>query len=60
MQILKYFREVKSEALRVSWPKRNEVLMSIGLVLVVAVLTGLFFFIVDSVIYKFISFLLGI
>ncbi len=46
----KFIREVRAEAVRVTWPSRGETLRMTGLVLLMSVLAGLFFFLVDQVV----------
>jgi preprotein translocase subunit SecE len=43
----KFFREVRTEAARVTWPGRRETLVTTGLVLAMAAITAIFFFAVD-------------
>jgi preprotein translocase subunit SecE len=44
---VKFIREVRLEASRVTWPSRRETLVTTGLVLAMAGLAALFFFAVD-------------
>jgi preprotein translocase subunit SecE len=44
---VKFIREVRVEAGRVTWPGRRETLVTTGLVLAMATLAALFFFAVD-------------
>jgi preprotein translocase subunit SecE len=44
---VRFFREVRIEAGRVTWPGRRETLVTTGLVLAMAALTAIFFFAVD-------------
>jgi preprotein translocase subunit SecE len=44
---VKFFREVRIEAGRVTWPSRRETLVTTALVLAMAALTAAFFFAVD-------------
>ncbi len=44
---VRFFREVRAEAGRVTWPSRKETLVTTGLVLAMAALTAAFFFAVD-------------
>ncbi len=46
----KFVRDVRAEAARVTWPSRRETGMTTLLVVVMAVLTALFFLAVDYVI----------
>jgi preprotein translocase subunit SecE len=44
---VKYLQEVKSEVARVRWPTRKETLVTTGMVLSMAVMAAVFFFLVD-------------
>lgn len=46
----KFFREVRSEVAKVTWPSRRETLVTTGLVFAMAAVTAVFFFVVDQVI----------
>ncbi len=48
--VLKFAREVRTEASRVSWPSGKETVQLTGLVLAMVVATSLFFLAVDGVI----------
>ncbi|WP_298225551.1 preprotein translocase subunit SecE [Acidocella sp.] len=48
--MLKFAREVRTEASRVSWPSGKETVQLTGLVLAMVVATSLFFLAVDGVI----------
>ena len=56
----KFAREVKQEAVRVSWPSRKETLTSTLIVLAITAFSSLFFVAVDSVIALLIQLILGI
>ena len=43
----KFVREVRAEAARVTWPGRKETLVTTGLVLAMATITAIFFFVID-------------
>jgi preprotein translocase subunit SecE len=47
---LKFAREVRQEVAKVSWPSRNEVLISTAMVLVLVMLASLFFLAADQII----------
>jgi len=47
---LRFMREVRSEATKVTWPSRKETLVTTGLVVAMATLAAIFFLIVDQVI----------
>jgi preprotein translocase subunit SecE len=44
---VKFAREVRAEAAKVTWPSRKETLVTTGLVLLMSVITAIFFFGVD-------------
>ena len=46
----KFFREVRSEVAKVTWPSRKETLVTTGLVLAMAALATIFFFVADQII----------
>ena len=46
----KFIREVRAEMARVTWPSRRETLVTTGLVLAMAALTTVYFFVTDQVI----------
>ena len=47
---LQFIQQVRSEVSKVVWPNRREVLLTTGMVFVLATLTAIFFFIVDLII----------
>jgi preprotein translocase subunit SecE len=44
----KFIREVRSEVARVVWPTRKETMISTAMVLVLGLLAGLFFMLIDG------------
>ena len=46
----KFFREVRSEVSKVTWPSRRETLVTTGLVFALSALAAIFFFVADQVI----------
>ena len=44
---LQFLQQVRAEVSKVVWPTRREVLLTTGLVFVMATLTAIFFFFVD-------------
>jgi preprotein translocase subunit SecE len=46
----KFVREVRAEIARVTWPSRRETLITTGLVLGMAALATVFFFVADQII----------
>ena len=47
---LQFIQQVRAEVSKVVWPTRREVLLTTGMVFVMAALTAIFFFIVDLII----------
>ncbi len=47
---LQFIQQVRSEVSKVVWPNRREVLLTTGMVFVLATLTAIFFFLVDLII----------
>ena len=46
----KFFREVRTEVTKVTWPSRKETLVTTGLVFLMAFLAAVFFFVAAQVI----------
>lgn len=46
---LQFFRQVKQEVKKVTWPSRKEVMQSLVMVIVLVALAATFFFVVDQV-----------
>ncbi len=44
----KFLREVRAEMVKVTWPSRKETLITTGLVLAMAALAAIFFFVADQ------------
>lgn len=47
---LKFLREVRQEVSKVSWPSRNETLISTVMVLILALAASIFFLVADNII----------
>ena len=47
---VKFFREVRAEVGKVTWPSRKETLVTTGLVFALSGLAAVFFFVADQVI----------
>ena len=58
--IVQYFREVRQEALKVTWPTRRETAISTAMVVVMVLLAAIFFFVVDEVLAVATRFLLSL
>ena len=59
VRIVDFTKEVKVEATRITWPNQKETAMAAIMVFVFAALFGLFFLLVDAVVYRLINFILG-
>ena len=57
---LKFGREVRTEAGRVTWPSRKETLITTGLVFALSAVAAVFFFVTDQIIGIGVRFLFGI
>ena len=57
---LKYLQEVRQEVNKVTWPSRNEVLISTLMVLVLVALASVFFLAADQVISWLVQLMLSI
>ncbi|HEV7275044.1 MAG TPA: preprotein translocase subunit SecE [Devosiaceae bacterium] len=57
---LKFMREVRQEVSKVTWPSRNETLISTVMVLVFVMLASLFFLAADQVISWLVQLMLSI
>ena len=58
--VAQFFREVRQETSKVTWPTRRETAISTGMVFLMVVLAAIFFFAVDQIIATAIRFLLGL
>ncbi|MFH0812830.1 MAG: preprotein translocase subunit SecE [Pseudomonadota bacterium] len=47
-KVIQFFREVKTELKKVTWPPRKDTIASTSVVLVIVLLIALFLFIVDQ------------
>lgn len=56
---LKFIQEVRSEVAKVVWPTRREVVLTTIMVFIMAVVTAIFFFLVDLLIRTGLSGVLG-
>ena len=59
MNPLQFVQQVRAEVAKVVWPTRREVLLTTGMVFVMAALTAIFFSIVDLIIREGLKFALG-
>lgn len=56
----KFFREVRAEVSRVTWPSRKETMVTTGLVLGMVALAAMFFFFVDQIVGLAVRVLFGV
>jgi len=57
---IEFFRQVRQEANKVTWPTRKETLVTGAMVFVMVALTGTFFLVVDQILSLAIRLLLGV
>ena len=55
---IKFFREVRAEARKITWPSRRETWITTVMVMIMVVVAGLFFLVVDEVLSRTIEFVL--
>ena len=58
--IVQFFREVRQEASKVTWPTRRETTISTGMVLLMVVVAALFFLLVDYLLAMGVKLFLGL
>lgn len=56
----KFFREVRQEVSKVTWPTRKETWTSTVMVLILVVISALFFWVVDGTISLIVRYILGL
>ena len=57
---IQFFRQVRQEVKKVTWPTRKEVMQVTTIVLIIVTLATAFFFVVDVVLAAAVKFILGI
>ena len=57
---IEFFRQVRQEANKVTWPTRKETLVTGAMVFVMVMITGLFFLVVDQALSFAVRMLLGL
>jgi preprotein translocase subunit SecE len=55
-----FFRQVRQEVSRVTWPTRKETGVTTAMVFVMVVIAALFFFVVDQILSHSVRFILGL
>ncbi|MBA7617250.1 Protein translocase subunit SecE [subsurface metagenome] len=58
-QIIQFLREVKIELIKVTWPKRDELLGSTTVVLILSIILSIFIGIADTIISRVVIFILA-
>ena len=54
-----FFQQVRTEVSKVTWPSRRETVITTGMVFAMSILAAIFFLLVDLVLSKLVSALLG-
>ena len=57
---LKFVQEVRDETSKVTWPTRNETLVTTVMVFILVFVASVFFFVADQILSWIVSFLLGL
>ena len=57
---LKFVQEVRDETSKVTWPTRNETLVTTVMVFILVFVASVFFFVADQILNWVVSFLLGL
>ena len=55
-----FFREVRQEVSRVTWPTRKETAVTTGMVFIMVFISALFFFFIDQILSQIVRFVLGL
>jgi preprotein translocase subunit SecE len=55
-----FFREVRQEVSRVTWPTRKETAVTTAMVFVMVFVAALFFFVIDQILSNGVRFILGL
>ncbi|MHB1956506.1 MAG: preprotein translocase subunit SecE [Sulfobacillus sp.] len=55
-----FVREVRQEVSKVTWPTRKETMLTTAMVLIMAFMTGVFFFIADAGLSQIVKIILGL
>ncbi len=54
-----FIGDVKTESKKVTWPGKNEVIVTTIIVFVLALIASLFFSVIDTIAYKLVHFIIG-
>lgn len=57
---IEFFRQVRQETAKVTWPSRKETLITTAMVFVMGLVAALFFFVVDTILRYGVQLILGL
>lgn len=57
---IEFFRQVRQETVKVTWPSRKETLITTAMVFVMGLVAALFFFVVDTILRFGVQTILGL
>jgi preprotein translocase subunit SecE len=56
---IEFFRQVRQEVSRVTWPTRKETMVTTAMVFVMVIVAAVFFFLVDEIFAQIVRLILG-
>jgi preprotein translocase subunit SecE len=57
---IEFFRQVRQETAKVTWPSRKETMITTAMVFVMGLVAALFFFVVDTILRYGVQLILGL
>ncbi len=57
---IEFFRQVRQETAKVTWPSRKETLITTAMVFVMGLVAALFFFVIDTILRYGVQLILGL
>ena len=60
LELVKFYKQVKQEAMKVTWPTRKDTVTSTIMVFVMVVLAAIFFFLTDQLLGWIVRLILGL
>jgi preprotein translocase subunit SecE len=57
---IEFFRQVRQETAKVTWPSRKETLITTAMVFVMGLIAAVFFFVVDTILRYGVQLILGL
>jgi len=54
-KVIQFIREVKIELIKVTWPKKDELVGSTTVVMILSIILATFLWVIDTIIYKIVS-----